>query len=407
MTREFITAECPLCHGRHVVCREMAHAPAEVDRQKRHNELLTESKRQLNRRLKQVQRACEGFERRNKALERVVAAARAFDDKFDPWCTCEPITRDSHCPACDLAEALDSIPPVSKADQGPDHSGAIEQSASSPAFHAENPGSNPGGVTSQTGVALSMPLPHNPDADGIEVLCYCDACHLAAEPAATPEPRCEVTNIDSGKRCTKPAGHSSWHAMDDGTFLATKAQLDAAPAPPEEPRTGELLRCEGCGRRLPTMHAFRGKQVCRVCQFRMEQAAPPSVSPEARPGPWRVGRKLGRTLYCAEQLVGMLDDPYTAQHIVDVMNRDEAAAGYVSKADYDAAIEERNRFNIKAGCYSAELDDLRLKLRRLVEEWRRPLHYKSAWRSYPAQKVLGLCADELERALIRDQGEGE
>lgn len=38
---------------------------------------------------------------------------------------------------------------------------------------------------------------------------------------------------------------------------------------------------------------------------------------------WRVGRKLGRTVYCCDTLVGMMDAPELAQEIVDVMNHAE------------------------------------------------------------------------------------
>ena len=46
---------------------------------------------------------------------------------------------------------------------------------------------------------------------------------------------------------------------------------------------------------------------------------------------WRVGRKLGRTLYVHDQVVGMVDTPELAAAIVDAMNGEIAkadAAGY-------------------------------------------------------------------------------
>jgi hypothetical protein len=41
---------------------------------------------------------------------------------------------------------------------------------------------------------------------------------------------------------------------------------------------------------------------------------------------WRVGRKLGRTLYRDEVLVGMVDTPEIATAIVDAMNATTAEA---------------------------------------------------------------------------------
>ena len=38
---------------------------------------------------------------------------------------------------------------------------------------------------------------------------------------------------------------------------------------------------------------------------------------------WRVGRKLGRTLYLDGECVGMMDTPALAKRIVDTMNRAE------------------------------------------------------------------------------------
>lgn len=37
--------------------------------------------------------------------------------------------------------------------------------------------------------------------------------------------------------------------------------------------------------------------------------------------PWRVGRKLGRTLYYLEQLVGLVDSKEIAEMIVKTMNK--------------------------------------------------------------------------------------
>lgn len=38
---------------------------------------------------------------------------------------------------------------------------------------------------------------------------------------------------------------------------------------------------------------------------------------------WRVGTKLGRTLYRDEALVGMVDTPEIAAEIVDALNREQ------------------------------------------------------------------------------------
>lgn len=38
------------------------------------------------------------------------------------------------------------------------------------------------------------------------------------------------------------------------------------------------------------------------------------------PQPWRVGRKLGRTLYIGDECIGMVDTPELATSIVAAMN---------------------------------------------------------------------------------------
>ena len=38
---------------------------------------------------------------------------------------------------------------------------------------------------------------------------------------------------------------------------------------------------------------------------------------------WRVGRKVGRTLYRDEQLVGLMDTPELAAEVVEAMNEAE------------------------------------------------------------------------------------
>lgn len=48
------------------------------------------------------------------------------------------------------------------------------------------------------------------------------------------------------------------------------------------------------------------------------------MKPELKPatsGNWRVGRKLGRTLYRDDICVGMVDNPELAAEIVEAMNR--------------------------------------------------------------------------------------
>jgi hypothetical protein len=58
-------------------------------------------------------------------------------------------------------------------------------------------------------------------------------------------------------------------------------------------------------------------------------AAAKSMAQEPAPSPaaaevWRVGRKLGRTLYLNEELAGMVDTPELAEAIVAAMNREGA-----------------------------------------------------------------------------------
>ncbi len=48
--------------------------------------------------------------------------------------------------------------------------------------------------------------------------------------------------------------------------------------------------------------------------------------------PWRVGRTLGRTVYCNEKFVALFDDPKLAQLVVDKMNDDWNGTEYQAVA---------------------------------------------------------------------------
>lgn len=39
--------------------------------------------------------------------------------------------------------------------------------------------------------------------------------------------------------------------------------------------------------------------------------------------PWRVGRKVGRTIYQGDTLIGMMDTPELARRVVDAVNADQ------------------------------------------------------------------------------------
>lgn len=67
-----------------------------------------------------------------------------------------------------------------------------------------------------------------------------------------------------------------------------------------------------------TMHArCRGEAAPTP---RAEQPPSGGEQPASEPGVWRVGRKLGRTIYRGDQIVGMADTPELAAEIVRAMN---------------------------------------------------------------------------------------
>lgn len=72
---------------------------------------------------------------------------------------------------------------------------------------------------------------------------------------------------------------------------------------------------------------------------------------------WRVGRKLGRTLYVDDQCVGMVDDESIAADIVNAMNL---------VAALESAQQILNEEGLKL---DAERAADRALLRRLVEAW--------------------------------------
>lgn len=40
-------------------------------------------------------------------------------------------------------------------------------------------------------------------------------------------------------------------------------------------------------------------------------------------GRWRTGRKVGRTIYRDDELVGVMDDAHDAARVVELLNRDD------------------------------------------------------------------------------------
>ena len=54
-------------------------------------------------------------------------------------------------------------------------------------------------------------------------------------------------------------------------------------------------------------------------QLTAQRAMPPASPPTDQPT-WRVGKSLGRTLYCDEHCIGIVDTPDLAAAIVEAMN---------------------------------------------------------------------------------------
>jgi hypothetical protein len=72
---------------------------------------------------------------------------------------------------------------------------------------------------------------------------------------------------------------------------------------------------------------------------------------------WRVGRKLGRTLYCDDVCVGMVDTPELAAEIVAAMNKDQLAVTSARAVDRMAVLDLLKKCGITpAGTMTNEED---------------------------------------------------
>jgi len=118
----------------------------------------------------------------------------------------------------------------------------------------------------------------------------------------------------------------------------------------EQPATGAPTRCIRCGH-ASTQHAVddEERRECNYCacaqfecakcehgfpdglgcalrcgEIRAEETDPDAVrEPATGAGPWRQGRKVGRTLYFDDILVGMVDTPNLAAAICAAMNKEK------------------------------------------------------------------------------------
>lgn len=79
---------------------------------------------------------------------------------------------------------------------------------------------------------------------------------------------------------------------------------------------------------------------------------------------WRVGRKLGRTLYRDEVFVGTVDTPEIAKEIVVAMNEAALAEGMLP-GELDAYRQRTSRART-----AAEIDRMRQALQRILDSTR-------------------------------------
>lgn len=100
-------------------------------------------------------------------------------------------------------------------------------------------------------------------------------------------PHCKKQHIDEGKWATKP--HRTHACVDDAAGSGC-----GKPFTPSARRTFGVLYADI----VPELRVVDKEEA----------------------GPWRVGRKLGRTVYCDEKFVALFDEPRMAKLIVDTMN---------------------------------------------------------------------------------------
>ncbi|MGA7949695.1 MAG: hypothetical protein WCA45_05990 [Thiobacillaceae bacterium] len=74
--------------------------------------------------------------------------------------------------------------------------------------------------------------------------------------------------------------------------------------------TDETAKCEICGEPMPP-----GEQMFKFHGYSGPCPKPPLPKPQ-----WRVGRKVGRTIYYNDGLVGMMDTPKLAEQVVAALN---------------------------------------------------------------------------------------
>lgn len=138
---------------------------------------------------------------------------------------------------------------------------------------------------------------------------------------------CVMACEDSDPETCKCCGDDCWKCA-----AAQALANDAAPIP-------MVLHCPECRTRHVDVGEFETKvhhtHSCQGCGLTWRPAVVPTVGVQFLPGfknevaeapvapaptAWRVGRKLGRTLYVGEGLVGIMDTPALAASVVAAMN---------------------------------------------------------------------------------------
>ena len=134
---------------------------------------------------------------------------------------------------------------------------------------------------------------------------------------AGDEARPSVCNAPSGfdVKCTLPKDHGDVHSWSRPSETKKPDTWDS------ENRRSVAARYR-VARGLPDKTKQRASEACVACSVDPRQC--PKHAPrlnEAPLGRWRVGTKLGRTLYLDDAVVGMVDSRELAASIVDAMNR--------------------------------------------------------------------------------------
>jgi hypothetical protein len=145
---------------------------------------------------------------------------------------------------------------------------------------------------------------------------------VRSEEAAPPNPP------EQTERCGGRPGEPALGPTQKGP---DGSWLPPAPCPGCEDCSPE--RCPTCGSDDPLRHdedtALTGGcpdswHYAAMAHRAASVAVPASPPPESPGQRYRVGRKLGRTIYCDDALIGIMDEAEDAAMIVDALNRSEA-----------------------------------------------------------------------------------